>query len=108
MKTAVNYTGRLKVKYLMQQRMIRKQHDDDHYCAAILKYTIEFAVEFKDYCSYMCTDDKHKIAIGEPDMPLPALPWGKQVLMGRNETYQVSYHDFSNSSLIFYVNNTNS
>ena len=35
--TAMNYTGRLKVKYLMQQRMIRKKHDDDHHCAAILR-----------------------------------------------------------------------
>ena len=55
-KTAMNYTGRLKVKYLVQQRMIRKQHDDG---GAILKYTREFAVEFKDFCSYISTDDKH-------------------------------------------------
>ena len=43
-KTAMNYTGCLKVKYLMQQRMIKKQHEDDHYCAAILKHAREFAV----------------------------------------------------------------
>ena len=84
----------------MHQRMIRKKRDDDHYCAAILKYTSEFAVEFKDYCSYICTDDKHKIDIGEPNMPLSELPIGKRVLVGRNETYQVSDHDFSNISLI--------
>ena len=98
-KTAMNYTGPFKVKYMMQQRMIRKQHGDDHYCAA-LKYTRAFAVEFKDYCTYICTDDKHKIAIGEPNMPLSALPRGKRVLVGRNETYQVSDPDFSNISLI--------
>ena len=29
--TALNYTGRLKIRYMVQQRAIRKQSDDDHY-----------------------------------------------------------------------------
>ena len=71
----MNYTGRFKVKYLMQQRMIRKKDDDDdHYFATILKYTREFAVGL---LFLLCTDDKHQIAIGEPNMPLSALSRGK-------------------------------
>ena len=29
--TALNYTGRLKIRYMVQQRAIRKHSDDDHY-----------------------------------------------------------------------------
>ena len=41
---SLNYTGRLKVRYMVQQRAILKQSDDDHYCAAIYKYAREMAV----------------------------------------------------------------
>ena len=33
--TALNCTGRFKVRYMVQQRSISKAHDDDHYCTAI-------------------------------------------------------------------------
>ena len=47
---ALNYTGRLKVRYMVQQRAIRKHSDDDHYCACLYKYAREMAVEFKRTC----------------------------------------------------------
>ena len=77
----MNYNGRFPVKYMLQQRMVRKLHDDDH-CT-------------NDICCFICTDDKHKIDIGEPNFPLAAVPRGKQVLVACNEAFQVGDHDFS-------------
>ena len=92
---ALNYTGRFPVKYMLQQRMIRKSHDDDHYTNAIFKYAREYAVSIRDICSFVCTDDKNKISIGEPNFPLAALIRGRRVLVGNNESFQVGDHDFS-------------
>ena len=40
----LNYTGRLKVRYMVHQRTIRKQSDDDdHYYAPLYKYAREMA-----------------------------------------------------------------
>ena len=80
MHTATNYTGKLKVRYLMQQRLIGKEHDDAHYCAAIFKYAREFSLMNREHCTFLWTDDKHKISTGEPGVPLSALPRGKRVL----------------------------
>ena len=75
--------------------MIRKSHDDDHYANAIFKYAREYAVSIRDICSFVCTDDKNKISIGEPNFPLAALIRGRRVLVGNNESFQVGDHDFS-------------
>ena len=34
-KASLHYTGRLKVKFMIQQRQFRKQHPDQHYAAAL-------------------------------------------------------------------------
>ena len=97
---ALNYTGRFKIKYMMQKRMIRKQHDDDHYCACLYKYLRSMAVQLRDISNFTCTDDKHKVPIGEPGYPLSALPRGRRVLVATNESYQVGDHDFTKINVI--------
>ena len=72
--SALNYTGHFPVKYMLQQRMVRKLHDDDHYTNALFKYAQEYAINIRDICCFICTDDKHKIDIGEPNCPLAAVP----------------------------------
>ena len=47
-----------------------------------------------------CTDEKHKIDVGESNFPLAAVPQGKQVLVACNEAFQVGDHNFSTISLI--------
>ena len=98
--SALNYTGRFPVKYMLQQRMVRKSHDDDHYMNAPFNYAQEYAINIRDICCFICTDDKHKIDVGEPNIPLAVVPRGKQVLVARNEAFQVGDHDFSTISLI--------
>ncbi len=39
-KSCVHYTGRFSVKYMVQARQFRKEHDDSHYAAAIFRYQI--------------------------------------------------------------------
>ena len=50
--TAVNYTGRLKIHYIIQQRSIRKYTPDDHYCSALYKYCRELAVQFAKHVTF--------------------------------------------------------
>ena len=80
---------------MLQQRMVRKSHDDDHYTNALFKYAREYAINIRDICCFICTDDKHKIDVGEPSFPLAAVPRGKRVLVAGNEAFQVGDHDFS-------------
>ena len=96
---ALNYTKIFNIRYMIQQRMIRKQHEDDHYYACIFKYVKEHATRIKDMVAFVCTDDKHKISVGEPGTPIATVPSGKQVV-GRNEVFRVADHDFAKLSLI--------
>ena len=98
--TTINYMGNFPVKYMLQQRMIRKADDNNHYAIAIFKYAHEYAVSIRDICSFVCTDDKHKISMGEPNFPLAALPRGRQMLAANNKSFQVGHHDFSTISLL--------
>ena len=83
--TALNYMGHFPVKYMLRQKMIRKAHGDDHYANAIFKYAREYAVSMRDICSFVCTDDKHRISMGEPNFPLAALPHGRRVLVAKTK-----------------------
>ena len=50
--------------------------------------------------SFVSLDDKHRIKIREPGRPNAAVERGKRVLVGRNETFEVSDHDFCKFSVI--------
>jgi len=56
--TAKHYTGRLNVKFMVQQRQFRKSHEDNHYAAAIFRYERECAIRFKEHSTFLCVDDK--------------------------------------------------
>ena len=81
--SALNYTGCFSVKYIMQQRIVKKSHDDNHYANAIYKYARQYAIDIRDLTSFICTDDKHEILLGEPGFLLSALPCGRRVLVGK-------------------------
>ena len=78
--------------------MSRKAHDDVHYAGAVYNYAREYAVSIRDLVSFICTDDNYKILLGEPGFPVATLPWGRRVLAGKTEVFQVADHDFSNLS----------
>ena len=47
LKTALQYTGKLKVKYMVQARQLRKAYIDAHYCSALFHYLREMSVQFR-------------------------------------------------------------
>ena len=96
----VHYTGRFKVKYMVQARQFRKNHEDAHYAAAIFRYQRELAVKFRQLSVFMCMDDKHRVKVGEPNYPVAAAERGRRVLVRKNETFAVADHDFTKFSLI--------
>ena len=69
-KVGLQYTGRFKLKYMVQQRQWRFDHPDAHYAAACFRYIREYALLLREECAFVCLDDKHKIKIGEPDHPV--------------------------------------
>ena len=62
--TALNYTERLRIKYMVQQRTLCKFFEDDHYCSALYKYARELAIRYTKFTSFISTDDKNKIKCG--------------------------------------------
>jgi len=64
-KTAMQYSGRFKISYKVQSRLLRKSHPDAHYCAALFRYTRLFAIKFQKFTCFISADDKHKVPIGE-------------------------------------------
>ena len=75
--------------------MVRESHGDDHYANAIYQYARQYAIDIRELAYFICTDDKHKIVLGEPGFPLSVLPRVGRVLVGKNEVYQAGDHDFS-------------
>ena len=83
--TSHRFTGRLKIKHMVQSRQFRHTHIDCHYASALFRYEKEFAIKFRSFTSFVCQDDKHSIKVGEPGYPVAAVERGKQVLVRRSE-----------------------
>ncbi len=97
---SLHYTGRFKLKFMVQQRQWRHQHIDAHYAAACYRYMREYALIVRDYSSFVSIDDKHKIKVSEPGYPIAAAERGKRVLVREDEFLTVGDHDFSKFGLI--------
>ena len=89
-KSRVHYTGRFSVKYMIQARQFRKEHEDSHYAAAIFHYQREYAVMLREKCLFICMDDKHRLKVGEPNYPVAAVERGKRVLISQNQSFEVA------------------
>ena len=96
----IHYTGRYFVKYMIQARQFRKNHEDAHFAASVFRYQREMAIMFKEYSLFLCIDDKHRVKMGEPGYPVAAAERGKRVLVSRDLKFEVSDHDFCKFSLI--------
>ena len=85
---------------MVQQRQLRHSHVDSHYAACIFRYMREYAIICRDFCHFICLDDKHQIKVGEPEVPVATLERGRRVLVGNRERMVVADHDFTKFSLI--------
>lgn len=97
------YKGKLKVKFMIQSRQFRKTHIDMHYASSIFRYHKEFAIKYKDFCNFVCMDDKHKLKVGEPGYPVASVERGKQVIVAMGKKFEVD-HDFTKFSVTPTVN----
>ena len=61
---------------MVQKRLFRKSHPDEHYCAPLFRYEREFAVKYGDLTNFICIDDKHRVKVGEPGFPVAAVERG--------------------------------
>ena len=99
-KSSCHYSGRLEARRMVQKRLFRKSHPDEHYCAALFRYQREFAVKYQHLTKFICIDDKHRVKIGEPGFPVAAAERGREVVVSLHETFAVGDHDFTRFSII--------
>lgn len=69
-KSALNYTGRFKVKFAVQQRLLHASHEDKRYAAYQFSLLKEMAVKWRDHSRMICLDDKAIVPVGEPNNPI--------------------------------------
>jgi hypothetical protein len=103
-KTATHYTGKLKLKFMVQARQFRAEHADAHYASALFRYEKEFSIKFKEHLVFVSMDDKHTIKVGEHNCPVAAVERGKQVLVAIGTKLVVADHDFTRISMTPSVN----
>ena len=70
---------------MMQQITLRKFSEDNHYCSALYRYARELALQYRDFTTFISTDDKNKIKCGEPGCPISAVTHEKKVLVARDK-----------------------
>ena len=85
----------------MQVRQLRAGHVDAHYCAALFKYMRQAAVSLGgDKVAVYFVDDKAKVPIGEPGLPISTGVRGKQSLVCSGTTLAALDHDVSSKGSI--------
>ncbi|GBC46844.1 hypothetical protein GLOIN_2v1782174 [Rhizophagus irregularis DAOM 181602=DAOM 197198] len=93
--TSLQYTGRLQVKFMVQIRQLRIEHED-----ALFRYLKELAVILSGFSWLVFLDDKHRCKVGEPGFPVAAVDRGRSVLVSQEESFVVADHDFTKTGLI--------
>ena len=100
LSSMTHYTGRFKVKRMVQARLLRNNNPDSHYANAVYSFMKERAVKNSEFTAMLSVDAKCKVSVGEPDFPIAAVSRGKAVIVGENQTFKVGDHDFSKVSMI--------
>ena len=99
-KVAMQYTGKLNIRDMLQKRQFRKTRDNAHYAAALYRYIREYALKLREYCTMVSIDDKHRLKVGEPGFPVGAAERGRCVMVCAGTTFEVGDHDFTKFSII--------
>ena len=98
--SAVQHTGKLPIKFMVQSRQFRGTHPDSHYAAALFRYLRHFVIRFQRFSCLVLQDDKDHCKVGEPQYPVATMERGKQVLVAVGKALHVGDHDFTKCSLI--------
>ena len=91
---------KINIKYMVQNRLLRKSHIDSYYCTANFRYLKEYSIQYRENINLLFEEDKHTVKIGEPSYPVAAIERGKSVLVSKNTNFKVADHDFTNTLFI--------
>ena len=72
-QNALQYTGRLNLRFRIQSRQFNISHVDSHYGAALQKYLKCLACKLRSHATLISADDKCHIPIGEPGVPIATI-----------------------------------
>lgn len=78
--TATRYYKRFDIKWVLQTRLLHKEHKDQHYGAKQFKYLKQMAQRLSSYATVFFLDDKASIPIGQPNTPVSATRRQRKVL----------------------------
>ncbi|GES91916.1 uncharacterized protein LOC111136195 [Rhizophagus clarus] len=99
-KSSLQFTCKLPIKFMVQTRQLRCDHEDAHYASALFRYQKEMAILLRENSWLVFMDDKHRCKVGEPGYPVAAVERGRQVIVSKNKTFQVADHDFTKCGII--------
>ena len=99
-RSKIHYTGKRDVKFMVQARQFRKEHQDAHYAAAVYQYQRELAIKLRQYSNFVSIDDKHRLKVGEPGLPIAAAERGRKVMVSIDSSFEVADHDFTRFSIV--------
>ena len=93
---AMQMTGRFTVKWKIQGHHLRGHHVDQYYGAKLYKFLRQLAVLLRDVAVFICQDDKKKVAVGEPGLPLAAANRTRAVMQtAANDCADHDFHKFN-------------
>ena len=73
----MRYVETFDIKFQVQKRILRSNHEDTAYAAAQFKYLKEFCVSYRDHAALLSLDDKHSVSVGEPNTAVSSLDRGR-------------------------------
>lgn len=71
--SSVKFTKRFNLRFKVQKRSLRSNHEDSHYTATLFKYLKNLSVKYRDFIMLLSCDNKHTVQVGEPRRPVAAL-----------------------------------
>ena len=93
------FTGKLKLKFMVQARQSKKNHVGSHYASSLFYHEKEFSLKYQSHEDFIGMDDKHVCKVGELGYPVAAVERGKAVIVSKDQSRQVGDHDFCKVSI---------
>ena len=98
-QVSLRFVKQFDIKFQVQRRILRANHEDTYYAAAQFRYLKEFCVSYRNHSVLLSLDDKHSISVGEPNAAVASLDRGRRVLTSSGTAVVALDHDFTKSKL---------
>ncbi|XP_053405192.1 uncharacterized protein LOC123536040 [Mercenaria mercenaria] len=100
--SAQHYTGKFDVKYAVQQRLLRAQHEDAPYALHLWYMLKDMVVKYRDFSRLQCLDDKAIIPVGEPGKPVATgvRSHHRAMVVGNQSSLKCLDHDYHLAGIV--------